>query len=298
MSLVTGTAVSEPPRKWQTVRLRRGWKRFTQGPLSIVGLAWLIILAVVTLWGPQIAPYPLAGNIFDGNQAPSWRHLFGTNSVGQDMLTVCMYGIGYTMKIAVGATATSFAIGVGIGLLAGMAGGWLDHVLMRWTDFMYSFPSFVFAMMLIELTGQGILSVIVMLGITQWAGYSRLARGMTLAIRNSELVESGRAIGASSLFITTRYVFPQVLSSLIVYTAFFLVNIITLEAMLGIFYGVGPQPPDISFGALILLNTPSVLGFPWLLTMPVLVFISLLVALVLCGEGLQTLLSPKGTMSL
>ncbi|MCY0875738.1 MAG: ABC transporter permease [Firmicutes bacterium] len=298
MSTVTDAVAYASNRSWRRSRLRRGFGRFARGPLSIIGLIWIIVLVVVALFAPQLAPYPVAGDILVVNEAPSLAHWFGTNNVGQDMLTLCMYGVRYTLTIAAGATILSFCIGVFVGMMAGLQGGWLDQVLMRFTDFMYSFPSFVLAITVIEFTGQGIVSVIVMLGLTQWAGFARLSRGMTLTLRNSELVESGRAIGASRAFVIRHYVFPHVWSSISVYTAFFLVNIITQDGMLGLFYNVGPQPPNISFGSLLLLNTPDVLGFPWLLTMPVLVFVSILVSLIVVGEGLQTMLSPKGSVNL
>lgn len=298
MSVVHDAATFTSGHLWRLTRLRRGWGRFARGPLSVVGLIWVLVLIVVTIFGAQLAPYPEVGNILVANQAPSLAHWFGTNNVGQDMLTLCMYGVRYTLKIAAGATLLSFVIGVLIGMISGMQGGWLDQGLMRLTDFMYSFPSFVLAITVIEFTGQSVFAIILMLGLTQWAGFARLARGVTLTIVHSELIESGKAIGASNSFIIRHYVFPHVWSSISVYTAFFLVNVITLEGMLGLFYSVGPQPPNISFGALLLLNTPDVLGFPWMLTMPILVFVSILVSLVLVGEGLQSMLSPKGSVNL
>lgn len=298
MSAVSDALSYATGQPWRRSRLRRGFGRFARGPLAVVGLVWLAVLLAVTLFAPQLAPYPVTGNILVANEAPSFAHWFGTNNVGQDMLTLCMYGVRYTLTIASGATVLAFGIGVLVGMVAGLQGGWLDQVLMRFTDFMYSFPSFVLAITVIEFTGQGILSVIVMLGLTQWAGFARLSRGMTLTLRSSELIESGLAIGASRAFILRHYVFPHVFSSISVYAAFFLVNIITQDGMLSLFYNVGPQPPNISFGSLLLLNTPDVLGFPWLLTLPVCVFVSILVSLILVGEGLQAVLSPKGSVSL
>ena len=273
---------------------RAGWRRYLRAGLPAPALGWLIVLAVVALFGPRLAPYPLMGNLMAANQPPSLIHPFGTNNIGQDMLTLCMYGVRYTFAIAAGATAVAFCIGVGLGLLAGMAGGAVDEALMRVTDFMYSFPSFVVAVLLIQISGQGAIAIAAVLGVTQWAGFARLARGLVLSVRRSDLVESGRAIGASSFFITMRYVFPHVTYNIIVYTAFFAANAITLEAMLSIFTNTGPAPPAVSFGELMLTSIPNVLGFPWLLVMPVLVFISILIALVSVGEGLQAALSPKG----
>ena len=265
----------------------------------MAALIWLIILAVVAIWGRELAPYPLRyANLFQGNEGPSLSHPFGTNSLGQDMLTMTMYGMRYTLAIGFGATVVSLMIGVVVGLISGMVGGILDEALMRFTDFMYAFPGFLFAAWLIGVLGQHIGDVIVVFGITQWAGFSRLTRGLVLTVRHSELVESGHAIGASEYFIGTRYILPQVVNSIIVYTAFVAVNIITLQAELSLFYGAGPALPLISFGQLIAQGTSYILGYPWLMVAPVAVLISLLVALVLVGEGLQAALNPKGNRTL
>lgn len=273
---------------------RRGWRRFRAQKMALVGLGWLILFAVVALFGREIAPYPLQyANLFQGNQGPSLAHPFGTNNLGQDMLTLIMYGMRYTLAIGLGATAVALVVGVLVGVTAGMAGGGVDEVLMRFTDFMYAFPGFLFAIMLIHLFGQRIEAIIIVFGITQWAAFARLARGLALTVRHSDLVESGHAIGASGWFIGIRYILPQVVNHIIVYTAFAAVNIITLQAEMSLFFGTGPPLPAVSFGALVMQGTQYVLGYPWLLIFPVAVLISLLVALILVGEGLQAALSPR-----
>ncbi len=298
MSVSTNQIVWPMGAAKRSSRLQRAWSRFAHDRMPVVGLLWLLILVIVAIFGQSLAPYPLVGDLASANQAPSIAHLFGTNNLGQDMLTVCMYGIRYTLEVGAGATVIAFLIGVVIGLVSGMAGGIVDQILMRFTDLMYSFPSLLFAIMLVQLFGESVFSIAFVLGITQWAGFSRLTRGLVLSIRNSELVESGHAIGATPFFISTRYVLPHVINSIIVYTAFFAVNAITLEAMMSIFEGIGPNPPMMSFGSLLIAGVPNVLGFPWMMAMPVLVFISILIALVVVGEGLQAALNPKGTTTL
>ncbi len=272
-----------------------GWRRFADNKVAVIGLAWLVLFSIVALWGRQLAPYPMHyANLFAGNEGPSLSHPFGTDSLGQDMLTMVMYGLRYTLAVGFGATVVALVVGVLVGLTSGLAARWVDEILMRLTDFMYAFPGFLFAAFIIGVFHGAIGVVIGVFGLTQWAGFARLTRGLVLTVRHSELVESGHAIGASSTFIALRYILPQVINSIIVYTAFVAVNIITLQAELSLFYGTGPALPLISFGQLISQGTQDVLGYWWLLVMPVGTLISLLVALVVVGEGLQAALNPKG----
>lgn len=273
----------------------QGWRRFADNKAAVLGLAWLILFGIVAVWGRQLAPYPMQyANLFAGNEGPSLSHPFGTDSLGHDMLTMVMYGVRYTLAVGYGATVVALLVGVVIGLASGMAGRWIDEVLMRVTDFMYAFPGFLFAGFMVAIFHGATAVVILAFGLTQWAGFARLTRGLVLTVRHSELVESGHAIGASTYFIAVRYILPQVINSIIVYTAFVAVNIITLQAELSLFYGSGPPLPLISFGQLISQGTQDVLGYWWLLVMPVGTLISLLVALVVVGEGLQAALNPKG----
>lgn len=274
----------------------QGWRRFTDNKWAVVGFAWLLLLGVVAVFAHQLAPYPMQyGNLFQANEGPSLMHPFGTDSLGQDMMTMVMYGLRYTLSVGFGATAVALGVGVVVGLASGMAERWVDEILMRLTDFMYAFPGFLFAVFIaIEFHG-AMEAVILSFGLTQWAGFSRLTRGLVLTVRHSELVESGHAIGASRTFIAVRYVVPQVINSIIVYTAFVAVNVIILQTDLAVWGAAGPPLPEVSFGQLISLGTTDILGYWWLLVMPVATLVSLLVSMIIAGEGLQAALNPKGS---
>lgn len=273
---------------------RRAWRRFTRHKTAVGGLVWLCLVAIATLFGPWIAPHKLVfANFIVANEAPSWQYPFGTNELGQDMFSMAIYGTRFSASIAAGSTLIAFVIGSIIGLAAGMSKSWLDQVLMRFTDFMFAFPAFFFSIVLIEVFGRSLTAIVISIGILQWAGFARLIRGMVLTVRDSDLVESGLAIGASRFFIATRYVFPNIISSVIVYTAFAMVNMLNIEAMISLM-GFGPQPPLVDFGALISMGIRDVLGYSWLMYCPVGVFVLTLVSLVVVGEGLQSVLNPKG----
>ncbi len=291
---VTENALAEPwapPRR--VSRGRRAWRRFTSSKLSLPSLVWLFIIAVVSVFGRWLAPHSIAPNFLVSSQPPSWAYPFGTNSLGQDLFSQVIYGVQFTMAVAAGATALSFIIGTVIGLISGMSKSWVDEILMRFTDVQFAFPTFVFAMLIVNAVSGATWGFILGLGLVQWAGFARLIRATVLSLREGELVESGRAIGASPMFIAMRYVFPQAVSGVLVFAAFTMVNIIQTEATISLM-GFGPRPPAIDFGRLITLGSSYVLGYPWLLAWPVVVLISILVALVGVGEGLQAMLNPKG----
>lgn len=294
MSLAQGALANTPLERPRNARKRRAWRRFARHKAAVVGLVWLCLIAVATIFGSWIAPHPLVFANFEiANLPPSWQYPFGTNELGQDMFSMAIYGTRFSAIIAVCATLISFVIGSLVGLTAGMGKPWLDNVLMRFTDFMFAFPSFFFSVILLALMGRGVFSIAIAIGILQWAGFARLIRGLVLTIRDGDLVESGVSIGASPLFIATRYVFPNVISSVIVYTAFAMVNMLNIEAMLSLM-GFGPEPPKTDFGELIALGIHDILGYPWLMICPVAVFIVTLVSLVVVGEGLQSVWNPKG----
>lgn len=291
---VTENALAEPwapPRR--VSRGRRAWRRFQSSKLSLPSLIWLFIIAVVSVFGSWLAPHSMNPNFLVSSQAPSWAYPFGTNSLGQDLFSQVIYGVQFTMTVASGATALSFIIGCVIGLISGMSKSWVDEILMRFTDVQFAFPTFVFSMLIINAVGGQIWAMIIALGVVQWAGFARLIRATVLTLREGELVESGRAIGASPMFIAMRYVFPQAVSTVLVFAAFTMVNIIQTEATISLM-GFGPTPPAVDFGTLISLGSHYVLGYPWLLAWPVIILITILVALVGVGEGLQAMLNPKG----
>ena len=290
-------AVESPPAASFNRRARfvRGWKRFAHGGLPAVGLFWLLVLVATAIFTPQT---PTLGNVFAGNEGPSLQYPFGTDAVGQSLLYLCMQGIQYTLLVSCTATLISAIVGMAMGLTAGMAAPWLDQILMRITDLFFSFPSFVAAVSLMFLLGHGDVAIIMIIGLTQWAGYSRLTRALVRPLRESDLAASAEVIGATKFYASMRYIFPSVVYNLLVYTAFNIVNVITLLAMLSFFAGLQPPPPAVSFGSLIELSVTNMLGFPWEFYFPVLALASILFAFTVVGDGLQAWLNPKGANQL
>jgi peptide/nickel transport system permease protein len=272
------------------------WRRFRRRPLYVIAFGWILLICVIAIIGPYIAPHNYATEfIQDANQAPSWQHLFGTNRVGQDMFSEVLYSVRFSMEIAVGAIIISFFIGIAAGLWSGMAGGITDSIIMRIVDLMYAFPSYFLNLILVVTLGHGLFPIFLSIGITQWAGHARLVRGLVLSVRGGEMAESARSIGASGFHIARRYMWPNIVGPVIINVAMSFPGAMMQDAGLSV-VGMGLQPPQPSFGNLVAAGSTDVLAFPWLLYIPSGIFALTLIAFYLVGNGLQDALNPKGGM--
>ncbi|TDY51400.1 peptide/nickel transport system permease protein [Alicyclobacillus sacchari] len=273
-----------------------GWKRFSKNYFAVAGLVWVAIFFIVGIIGPWIAPYSYKDADFLAmHTGPSWKHLFGTDTVGYDVFSQILFSIRYALEIALGATCVSFVIGVILGLWAGLAGGIADVIIMRGVDFMFALPSFFFALILVVLLGKGLGPMMLAIGVPGWAGYARLIRSLVLSMRNGEMVEAARALGASQSHIAFKYMFPNVVGSMVVSLAFGIPYDLTAQAGLSI-VGMGLNPPMPSFGNMLAAAGENILGFPWLLYFPAGIFAITLLSFLFVADGLQEAFSPKGGM--
>jgi len=168
-------------------------------------------------------------------------------------------------------------------------------IVMRAVDFMFALPSFFFALILVVLLGKGIFPMILAIGVPGWAGYARLIRSLVLSMRNGEMVEAARALGAPQWHIARRYMFPNVVGSMVVSLAFGIPYDLTAQAGLSI-VGMGLNPPMPSFGNMLAQAGANILGFPWLLYFPAGVFAITLLSFLFVADGLQEAFNPKGGM--
>lgn len=284
-------AIQAPPRRSQ---LSLAWQRYRRNPLAVMGLVWVILFMIIGIIGPWIAPHNYATtNFLAANQGPSWAYPFGTDNLGHDMLSELLWSVQNALEIAFGATLVSFLIGVALGLWAGLRGGVADMIVMRLVDFMFAFPTFFLDLILVVKFGRGMLPILMAIGITGWAGYARLIRGLVLSMRNGDMVEAARALGAKQGHIARRYLFPNVMGSMAVSLAFGIPGDLTVMAGLSV-VGMGLRPPLPSFGNMIAQAGGNVLGYPWLLYFPAGFFAITLLSFLFVADGLQEALDPKG----
>jgi len=291
VTTITAGAVQAPRRHSQ---VSRAWQRYCKNKLAVVGLIWVALFVLIGIIGPWIAPYNYATTDFlAANQPPTALHPFGTDSLGHDMLSEILWSVQNALEIAFGATLVSFVIGTALGLWAGLRGGVADMVVMRMVDFLFAFPTYFLDLILVVKLGRGMVPILIAIGIAGWAGYARLIRGLVLGMRNGEMVEAARALGATQGHIARRYLFPNVMSSMAVALAFGIPADLTVMAALSV-VGMGLRPPLPSFGNMIAEAGGNTLGYPWLLYFPATIFAITLLSFLFVADGLQEALDPKG----
>jgi len=272
----------------------RRWRRFRGNPLSVFGFSILVLLVIVAIIGPWIAPHdPLRQVLSDRLLPPgSASHWLGTDQLGRDILSRIIYGSRLTLSIAILVVVVVVPIGLLIGTTAGFFGGWVDNVLMRVTDIALAFPKIVLALAFAAALGPGVFNAVIAISITAWPAYARLARAETLRLVQTDFIHVARLQGASNLRILLRYIVPLCSSSVIVRATLDMAGIILAVAGLG-FLGLGAQPPSPEWGYMVAAGRNVLLDAWWVATIPgcAILFVSL--AFNLLGDGLRDVFDPR-----
>jgi peptide/nickel transport system permease protein len=272
----------------------RGWLRFKQNRLALLGLGIVLLLVVVAAFAPWVAthdPYEqnLAQRLLPPGAAGHW---LGTDEFGRDIFSRIVYGARITLMIVVLVAAIAAPIGLVVGTAAGYLGGWVDAVLMRVTDVFLAFPSLILALAFVAALGPGIENAIIAIALTSWPPYARMARAETLTIRNSDYIAVARMQGAGTWRILLGHVMPLCVASVIVRVTLDMAGIILTAAGLG-FLGLGAQPPMAEWGAMISAGRRYVLDQWWVATIPGIAIILVSLAFNLLGDGLRDVMDPR-----
>ena len=252
---------------------------------------------VVALFADLIAPFdPLRGGDLRTERLlpPSFEHWMGTDDQARDIFSRIVHGSRLTLMVVALVAVIATPIGLAVGTTAGYFGGWVDIVLMRITDIFLAFPRLILALAFVAALGPGIENAIIAIAITSWPPYARLARAETLTIRQADHIAAIRLQGAGSLRIIWGHVVPLCLSSVIVRVTLDMAGIILTAAGLG-FLGLGAQPPQPEWGAMIAAGRRFLIDFWWVATMPGIAIFVVSLGFNLLGDGLRDVLDPKGT---
>lgn len=269
--------------------------RLRNNKMSMVSLYFLVLLIVIAMLTPWIAPFSYEEqNLALGASAPSAQHWFGTDMLGRDQLTRIMYGSQISLAVGFIATAVALTIGVLWGAIAGFVGGRVDAVMMRIVDALYALPFTIFIILLTVVFGSSLVLLFLAIGAVEWLTMARIVRGQVLTIKKQEFVEAAISMGLSPWRIISRHLIPNVLGPVIVYTTLTIPSVILLESFLS-FLGLGVQPPASSWGSLISSGVETMEEYPWLLVFPGLVLTITLFALNFLGDGLRDALDPKAS---
>jgi peptide/nickel transport system permease protein len=275
---------------------RVAFETLRKSPLSLVGLVIVLAVLVMAIFGPWIVPFPddvgATVNFAERLQPPSWKHWFGTDIVGRDVLSRVVVGARISMIIAFFVMVLAVLIGVPIGIIAAYWGGWLGNVLMRINEVFLAIPSLVFVLAVAALLGPSLPVVIAAIGLAWWTWYARLAYGEALHLKEEQFVEAAQVSGAGGLRIAFGEILPNLTSVLIVKITLDIGYVILLGAALG-FLGLGVQPPDPEWGIMVAEGRDQLPDAWWLTTFPGLAIFITVIGFNLLGDGLNDLLGAR-----
>jgi oligopeptide transport system permease protein len=269
------------------------WRRFARNRLAVISLAFIVLEILVAVFAKQLAPYdPLVGDYAATWEMPSARHWLGTDDLGRDLLTRLIYGARISISIGILSQIIIAAIGVPIGALAGLTGGWFDFVLMRLVEILSSIPMLFFYILLLIALGGGFQNILLALAVTGWIGIARLVRGQVLTLKQTDYVRAARAMGATNGQILWRHILPNSLTPVIVSLALGIPGAMFAEAGLS-FIGLGIAPPTPSWGQMIGRYQTYIQTYWHLTVFPALVLALTMLAYIYVGDGLQEALDPS-----
>ena len=273
------------------------WKRFQrvffQRKVVLFGLIILIILVLTAIFAPLLAPYnPFQINLKESLQQPSWTHLLGTDLQGRDTLSRLIYGSRTALMVGFGSVLMAGIVGVSLGLIAGYVGGITNMIIMRIMDALMGFPMILLALVIAAVLGSGIHNVIIALSVATLPGYARVMHGLTLTIRENDYILAQEGMGASGIRTMFWHILPNGLPPMIVLITLQLGALILAEAGLS-FLGVGIDPTDAAWGAMVADGRRYLLTYPWLSLAPGFAIMLVVFAFNLVGDGLRDALDPR-----
>lgn len=258
-----------------------------------VGAVLSFFVLLVTLFGPFFEPYnPTKMELSQKFIAPCREFIFGTDHLGRDIFSRVIEGARVSLVIAGCVVLFSAVLGVVLGMISGYMGGAVDMLIMRVVDALLAFPTIIFALALSTMMGTGQTNLIIAITCIQWTRYARIARGETLMLKNAEYVEAARSIGNNTAQILAKYIFPNVVSKIIILASLDIGTIILYCASLS-FLGLGAQPPAPDWGVMISEGKDYIQYAPWLTLFPGLAIALSALAFNMLGDGLRDLLDPR-----
>ena len=274
-------------------RLKEIWRSFRKNRLAMVGLVVILIVVMLSILAPLIAPYGLdEQNARNRLLAPCAEHWFGTDNYGRDILTRVLYGGRVSLTVAVGATAISGFFGIILGATAGFFGGKVDNVIMRILDVFMALPATLTAIAISTVLGTGVTKTMLALGLATVPRFARIVRGPILSLRTSEFIEAAQSIDVSTPKIIFKHIIPNVLSPIIVQATLYIATTLMVASSLS-FVGLGVQPPSAEWGAMITAGRAYIKGNWWLITFPGLAILCSVFSMNVLGDGLRDALDPR-----
>jgi peptide/nickel transport system permease protein len=265
---------------------------FRRWRLVIIGGVLVGLVLAAAIFAPWIAPYsPLEFDVVEMLQPPSALHWLGTDELGRDVLSRAIYAARISMQVALLAVTVGLIGGTLIGTIAAYFGGWVDAILMRAMDLLFSFPAILLAVVLMASLGNSVWNAMIAIGLVFIPGFSRLARASTQSVLRQQYVEAARTIGMSDVRIIFREILPNIVAPLLVEAAVAFAYAVLLESALS-FLGLGAQPPDPSWGNMLSTGRGFMAQAPWLSLVPGMAMFICVLGFNLLGDGLRDVFDP------
>ncbi len=286
------SAPAEPVATVSAAPRRALWS-LLRSPSGAVGLAIVLLLVVVALLAPMIAPYdPYRMASGPRLAPPSWNHWMGTDQLGRDVFSRVVYGARLTLMIGTIAVGISLTAGLLLGLIAGYAGGWAERVLMRLVDVVFSFTEIVIALACLAILGVGLINAMIAIGIASIPFYARITHSVVLVEKNKPYFEAAVAAGASHLRLIFLHLLPNVIPTLIVVGTLGVSTAVLAAAGLS-FLGLGAQPPQPEWGFMLSSSRDLISRAPWMMIFPGLAIAITVLGFNLLGDGVREVLDPR-----
>ena len=291
MSPTSSITSSTPESTWPS-RLEAAQHHLRRNPLTLIGLATVLMWLLIMLTAPQISPYShLKQSLDDRLQTPNNAYLMGTDELGRDIFSRVLWGARITIPASLAVVVIGSLLGIVIGALSGYIGGLVDEVMMRVTELFMAFPPIILAMAITAALGPDIKNAVLALLVVWWPGYARMMRALVLTGKTQEYVEAARSTGAGGPYILFRTILPNCIAPAVIMATLEIGNAIIAFASLS-FIGLGPDPSSPEWGR---MSSDGIDFFDqwWMWLFPGLAIASLVMAFNFIGDGLRDILDPR-----
>lgn len=273
--------------------LAKAFRAFVRNRFAVIGLIGIVIMILAAIFAPNLTPYdPLQRDAEARLAEPSLLHPMGTDSLGRDILSRILYGGRISLQVGFFSIGLSVIVSVPLGLISGYFGGRIDNIVMRVMDVILAFPGLILIIWLVGLLGSSLLNVILAIAFFSLPTYARMARGVTLSIREMEYVAAARSMGAGPVRIMFQHILPGIMGPLIVLTTLGVSGAIVTGASLS-FLGLGVRPPTPEWGAMLADGRAYLRNAWWIALFPGFTITFVVLALNLVGDALRDALDPN-----
>ena len=258
----------------------------------MIGLIMILSVCLIAIFANEISPYSYTKQAVGGRMVhPSAKFLFGTDELGRDVFSRTVFGTRVALWVAFLGAIIQLVLGVTIGMICGFFGKWIDRSFSFLTDLTWCIPGTILDLAVVTILGKGLTNTVIAISLVSWASYARPVRAKTMSLKTMAFIETGRTFGESSMSLMFRYIFPNVVPSLIVMVSMNLPGTIMSTTTLS-FLGLGSQAPSPDWGLALSKGMQYISRAPWLSVFPGLALVYTTLGFNLLGEGLRDILDP------